>query len=79
MNETCIICGRVFFGDIVRLAGGAWRHDECAIGSEAWALYFQTLPAVDKAKLAELYRCFIGVSQHYTQGGLDHVDSTAKC
>jgi hypothetical protein len=53
------------FGDIVRLQAGAWRHDTCCIGSEEWAIYYRTLPTVEQRNLAELYRCFIGVSQHY--------------
>jgi hypothetical protein len=73
LNETCKICGRVCFGDIVLLPvpeGAefrAWRHDACAIGSEDWALRFAELPAAERAKLAELHRLYIGVSVHYTQ------------
>jgi hypothetical protein len=62
MNELCKICERVQFGDIVRLGHGVWRHETCCIGSEEWALYFERLPREEKAKLADLYRCFIGVS-----------------
>lgn len=70
MEELCKICQRVAFGDIVRLAAGSWRHDDCAIGSEAWAVYYVGLPQSERARLAEFYREFIGVSQHYSQGGL---------
>ena len=69
MNQCCKICQRVPFGEIVRLANGAFRHEECAIGSEEWALYYAGLPSAEKAKLADLYRCFIVVSQYYHQEG----------
>jgi hypothetical protein len=73
--ELCTICGRVAFGDLVLLSliereGGtlrAWRHDSCAVGSEEWAVYYRALPTVERAKLAEFYRYFIGVSIHYNQ------------
>jgi hypothetical protein len=41
MTEFCSICQRVAFGQIVPLGGlGNWRHDECALGSEAWKEYY---------------------------------------
>jgi hypothetical protein len=67
MKELCKICDRVAFGDIVVLQNGAWRHDTCCIGSEEWALYFAKLGASDKAQLADLYRCYVGISIHYNQ------------
>lgn len=70
LKEFCKVCERVPFGDIVRLGHGTWRHDECQIGSEAWAEYFAKLPAKEKANLTDLYRGFIGVSVHYTTEGV---------
>jgi hypothetical protein len=66
MKELCRVCGRVPFGDIVLLGSEEWRHDRCCIGSEEWALYYAGLPVESRTKLAELHRCFIGVSAFYS-------------
>jgi hypothetical protein len=50
MDEHCIICDRVPFGDIVRLGFGHWRHDQCAPGSPAWRERYQQLPSSAKTE-----------------------------
>lgn len=36
MDELCKVCGRVQFGEIIRLGFKRWRHDDCHPGSRAW-------------------------------------------
>lgn len=55
LDETCLICGRVSFGEIVRTGFGHWRHDTCALGSEEWKEFFQGLNVEQQKKLREFF------------------------
>jgi hypothetical protein len=57
-SETCRICDRVEFGQVVELGSGRWRHGHCSIGSEEWREYYQRLSRTERNKLKELYACF---------------------
>ena len=50
MDEFCTICGRVKWGQWQYLGATKWRHDECALGSEAWRNYYLGLSS-DKQEL----------------------------
>ena len=55
MDELCKICERVAFGRITYTGFGHWRHDECAVGSQDWLLYFQRQSFTVKKVLREFY------------------------
>ena len=44
MEETCLYCGRVQWGNVQYLFKGWWRHAECAPGSEAWCEWYDRHP-----------------------------------
>ena len=55
MREVCTICGRVRWGNWVPLGFGKWRHDECALGSQSWNLYYLSQPMSEQRRLQEFY------------------------
>jgi len=61
-DKLCSVCGRVLWGAWQVLPFDKGRHEECAVGSEAWLEHYQTLGQSEQAKLVE----FINFS--YPQG-----------
>jgi hypothetical protein len=51
----CSICGRVKWGNWQPLGNGKGRHDECALGSEAWREYYLALSPSEKEPLREFF------------------------
>jgi hypothetical protein len=61
VESLCKICDRVRFGKTVSLGFDTWRHDNCAIGSEAYSLYYQRQSYSVQKVLRPFYNLFQGV------------------
>ena len=61
MDKLCKICERVPFGNITYVGFGHWRHEACAVGSEAWKLYYQRQSATDRRILSEFLNYYTEV------------------
>ena len=55
LDETCLICGRVHFGEIVRTGFGHWRHEACGLGGPEWREFFMRLSSTQKKALQEFF------------------------
>jgi hypothetical protein len=69
LDEHCKICGRVPFGQTVRLGFGHWRHEDCGLGEQAWLDYFNALSPSEQDKLVEFFNFSYPDVQHAEQVG----------
>ena len=54
MDELCIVCTRVRWGNYVPLGHNHWRHEECYPGSETWLEAYRTYKPSMKTRESEL-------------------------
>lgn len=55
LDEFCMVCGRVLWGDYQPLGYGIWRHEECYAGSEPWMDMQRRLPEKRRSFLFKFY------------------------
>jgi len=67
-DKVCTVCGRVLWGAWQALPFDKGRHEDCALGSEAWLDYFKALSPAEKTKLEDFFAFSYPQAEDVAQG-----------